>query len=329
MGLLLAVSLPMQAEEIRLHKKSGVYHVPLRINDVLTRNFVLDTGAAEVVISEEVLKALKESGTLKQKNYLPRQTFLLANGARVNYPRVILDRISLGSHTVRNVPAVILKRKGALLLGQSFLSRLATWSLDNRRQLLIVADGPAATVTPPGVSPRPALPLPFVLQPQVLAPSVVAQQQLQQGVLLQQDGKLAASIRAYTTSIRTHPTASAYLSRSSAYLGLQDYKGAEGDASQAIRLAPQDAKGYNTRAVVRTRLGNFAGAIADATAALRLNPNDGYAYSHRAVARNHTGDHQGAIRDFQQSANLFLSQGNTKMHRTVLNLMAMVQNKSP
>ena len=324
-GLLLAVTLPLKAEEILLKKISGVYQVPLRINNVLTRNFVLDTGAAEVVISEDILTALIKSGTLRQTNYLPKQTFVLANGARVTYPRVILDRVSMGNQTVRNVPAVIVKKKGSLLLGQSFLSQLGTWSLDNRRQVLIVDDDSISRNLPQPnqrwSSPQRAAP-----QASVSKSSAVANQYLNQGLKLQKRGAVEASIRAYTQSIQTRPTALAYLSRSGARLSLRDYRGAETDASQAIRLAPKVGRGYNARAYARISLGNYGGAIADASEAIRLNPQDGYAYVHRAIARTRAGNQQGAIRDFQRSANLFLNQGNTRMHRTVLKIMAMVQN---
>ncbi len=320
-GLLVAVSLPIKAEEILLKRVSGVYHVPLRINDVLTRDFVLDTGAAEVVISEDVLSALVKHGSLHERNYLPHQTFILANGARVTYPRVIIDSITLGNVTVRNVPAVIVRKKGALLLGQSFLSKLGSWSLDNRRQVLTVNQAPSPN-TPSTLAEQRRPSTQRSSRAQIVSKQpLIANQQLKEGLTLQQNGEVAASIRAYTQSIRTYPTALAYLSRSGARLSLKDYGGAEVDATQAIRLAPDIARGYNNRALARISLGNYAGAIADASQAIQLNSKDGYAYAHRAVARSRGGDQQGAIRDFQRSANLFLNQGNTKMHRKVLNLM--------
>ena len=324
-GLMLAAALPIKAEEILLKKISGVYHVPLSINNVLTRDFVIDTGAAEVVVSEDVVASLIKSGTLKQTNYLPRQTFVLANGSRVNFPRVILNRITVGNLTVRNVPAVIVKKKGALLLGQSFLSRLGTWSLDNRRRVLIVEESsaPRESTLPVQRQPSPQRPS---SQTTASEPSVIARQYFKEGLNLQKTGKIAASIQAYTQSIRAYPTALAYVSRSSANLALKAYESAEMDASQAIRLAPKVARSYNNRAYARINLGNYSGAISDASEAIRLNPEDGYAYAHRAIAHTRAGDHRAAIQDFQRSANLFLDQGNTTMHRKVINLMAMVQS---
>ena len=48
------------AIEVPLVKEGGVYTVPVRINDVLTLDFVIDSGAAEVMVPADVALTLFE-----------------------------------------------------------------------------------------------------------------------------------------------------------------------------------------------------------------------------------------------------------------------------
>ena len=61
--------------------------------------------------------------------------------------RVVIREIDLGGVKVSQVPASIGPAGGNLLLGQSFLRRLDSWSLDNKRDVLIIGkwySGPMA-----------------------------------------------------------------------------------------------------------------------------------------------------------------------------------------
>ena len=67
---------------------------------------------------------------------------------------------------LENVVGSIAPVTGSLLLGQSFLSRFSSWSIDNQRQALILRSNPDAgnTVTAP-IQPANS-PLPTAIQPQ-------------------------------------------------------------------------------------------------------------------------------------------------------------------
>ena len=80
------------AEEISLSKKGGVYELPVEISGVLTLNFVLDSGASEVLIPADVVLTLIRTGTIKDTDFLPGQTYVLADGSTVKSPRFILPQ---------------------------------------------------------------------------------------------------------------------------------------------------------------------------------------------------------------------------------------------
>jgi hypothetical protein len=60
-----------------------------------------------------------------------------------------LRKIKVGTHEYSNVPAIVIPSSGAQLLGQSLLTRLGTWSIDNERHLLIIGSEPPVDPSAP------------------------------------------------------------------------------------------------------------------------------------------------------------------------------------
>jgi len=130
-------ALPM-AEEISLVKVGGVYALPVDINGVLKLNFILDSGASEVNIPSDVVLTLVRAGTIKDTDFLPGKTYVLADGSTLRSPRFTIRSLKIGSREIKDVPASVDNIASSLLLGQSLLERLGTWSLDNQRRVLIL-----------------------------------------------------------------------------------------------------------------------------------------------------------------------------------------------
>src|SRR6266581_6505082 len=126
------------AEDIPLFKKGGVYELPVEINGVLTLNFVLDSGASEVLIPADVVLTLIRTGTIKETDFLPGQTYVLADGSTVKSPRFVLRSLKVGQRRIANVAASIGNISSALLLGQSFLEKLGVWGIDGQKQVLTI-----------------------------------------------------------------------------------------------------------------------------------------------------------------------------------------------
>src|SRR5208337_2315877 len=55
--------------------------------------------------------------------------------------RFLLHEVRVGDHVVRNVIANVAPVKGDPLLGQSFLSKLPAWTIDNQHHALVLNDG--------------------------------------------------------------------------------------------------------------------------------------------------------------------------------------------
>jgi clan AA aspartic protease (TIGR02281 family) len=133
------------AIEIPLQKQGGVYSLPVRINGVITLNFILDSGASEVAIPADVAMTLIRTGTITDNDFLPGKSYRLADGSQLKSTRLILREMELGGIKISNVPCSVTPPAGDLLLGQSLLEKLHSWKLDNDRHVLVVD---TATVGP-------------------------------------------------------------------------------------------------------------------------------------------------------------------------------------
>ena len=131
---------PPGASEIQLQAGGGALYVPAVVNGSLPLKFVLDSGASDVCIPADVAQTLKRMGELTAADERGFRTAVLADGSRVRAERVMLHSIQVGGHTVKNVLASVTAAQGSLLLGQSFLARFKSWSIDNQRRVLILKD---------------------------------------------------------------------------------------------------------------------------------------------------------------------------------------------
>jgi len=131
----------VQKIEIPLEKLGGVYELPVRINGVLTLRFILETGASEVNIPADVALTLLRTGTITQSDFLPGKFYELADGSILKSSRFTIRELDIGGIKISHVPASVGRANGSLLLGQSFLGRLESWSLDNKRHVLIIGGG--------------------------------------------------------------------------------------------------------------------------------------------------------------------------------------------
>jgi tol-pal system protein YbgF len=146
--LLMAV-VSAAAETIQLQWRDGAYVVPVRVNGSLVLPFVIDSGASDVSIPADVVSTLTRTGTVTSADFIGSQNYVLADGSVLPSYRFLLRELTIGNHVVRGVVANVAPVKGDPLLGQSFLSKLPAWTIDNNRRALVLNDVPSALPLPP------------------------------------------------------------------------------------------------------------------------------------------------------------------------------------
>jgi TPR repeat protein len=125
-------------KSIPMHQEGGGYVVPVLIDNSITLNFVVDSGASDVSVPSDVVSTLMRTGTLTPSDFLDAKTYVLADGSKMPSRTFRIKSLKVGDIVVENVVGSIAPAQGALLLGQSFLSHFKTWSIDNTNHALVV-----------------------------------------------------------------------------------------------------------------------------------------------------------------------------------------------
>jgi clan AA aspartic protease (TIGR02281 family) len=133
----------VRAESVPLRLERGAFVLPVVINGLITRTFMIDSGASDVTISTEVLAALAKTGTVAAADYLDSQVYQLADGSKTRTQRIRIRSLRVGGVELRDVTVSVAPHADLLLLGQSFLGRLQSWSIDNERHLFAINETPA------------------------------------------------------------------------------------------------------------------------------------------------------------------------------------------
>ena len=140
------------SESIPLVHEHGTLQVPVIINGRISLNFTIDSGATDVSIPGNVFFSLTRAGTVSPQDFLDKRAYQLADGSTEFSQRFRIRSLRVGHLELRDVIASVIPSAGSLLLGQSFLSRLKSWSIDNERQVLLIT--PAATSRSALIAPR-------------------------------------------------------------------------------------------------------------------------------------------------------------------------------
>ena len=144
LGLLLASDVA-QAESIPLIREHGIFMVPVVINDKITLNFTIDSGAADVSIPADVFSTLTRTGTISKSDLLGTQVYELADGTQQRSQRFRIRSLRIGNLELQDVTASVAPAAASLLLGQSFLERFKYWSIDNQRHVMLINETPLAS----------------------------------------------------------------------------------------------------------------------------------------------------------------------------------------
>jgi clan AA aspartic protease (TIGR02281 family) len=124
--------------EVPLKSLGGTFVVPVFINGAITLNFVVDSGAADVSVPADVVGTLTRAGTIAKTDFIGKQTYVLADGSTVPTNTFVIRSLKVGDILIENVTGSVSPAAGSLLLGQSFLQRFKSWSMDNNKHVLVL-----------------------------------------------------------------------------------------------------------------------------------------------------------------------------------------------
>jgi len=131
-----------------MKKDGGVYVVPVSLNGEVSIDCIVDSGASDVNIPENVFAKLVRAGSIRDSDVLGTRTYTLADGSTENGRVVRIKFLKVGGVIVNDVLASVGGNDDSALLGQSFLERFKSWALDNTRHTLVLVGLPSAAPAP-------------------------------------------------------------------------------------------------------------------------------------------------------------------------------------
>ena len=129
---------PPRRLELQLDSDGGVLTVPVIINEAIKLDFIVDSGASDVSIPADVVQTLMRARTIDSSDFIGDQTYQTADGRTTPAKTFRIRSLRIADRTLHDVTASVAPSEGPLLLGQSFLGRFRSWSIDNERKVLVV-----------------------------------------------------------------------------------------------------------------------------------------------------------------------------------------------
>ncbi len=129
---------PAGSVSVPVQRQGGSVTVPVEVNGRAGLRFVVDSGAADVNIPSDVVAGMLSSGALSRSDFLGRREYVLADGSRVSLETFRIRSLRVGGRVVEDVTATAGSLSSPFLLGQSFLRRLKSWSIDNTNDTLVM-----------------------------------------------------------------------------------------------------------------------------------------------------------------------------------------------
>jgi len=139
-----------------MKKDGGVFVVPVSANGSATFDCIVDSGASDVNIPEGIFRKLKQAGTVTEADFVGTQEYTLADGSSSRGRTYRIRTLKVGNVVVHNVVASVGGDESSGLLGQSFLERFRSWSLNNTNHTLVL-NGPPSNA--PVAGPKPTGPV--------------------------------------------------------------------------------------------------------------------------------------------------------------------------
>jgi len=116
-----------------MEKRNGVYYIPVELNGS-KMNFIFDTGAGIISISETEAIFLLKQGTLTKDDIIGTANFSDANGDITEGTIINLKTVKIGNVTLTNIQASVVPNSVApLLLGQSAFEKFGKISIDYKK----------------------------------------------------------------------------------------------------------------------------------------------------------------------------------------------------
>jgi hypothetical protein len=127
----------LHTTEVAVGTAGSMFFVMATVNG-LEMPFMVDSGSSDICLPDILIGDLRRRGLLTDADWRGSGHATVADGRVVPNKAYNLAQVTIGTWTVNNVAASSCGKGRIPLLGQSVLGRFTSWSLDNRRNVLIL-----------------------------------------------------------------------------------------------------------------------------------------------------------------------------------------------
>jgi len=104
-------------EVIKMQQLGGVFVVPVRFNEIITLNAIVDSGASDVSVPADIVLTLMRSNTVTEADFFGQKTYVLADGSKMPSHQFRIRSLRVGNKTIQNVVATVALRECGYSLG--------------------------------------------------------------------------------------------------------------------------------------------------------------------------------------------------------------------
>ncbi|MGZ3879966.1 MAG: retroviral-like aspartic protease family protein [Flavisolibacter sp.] len=124
-------------DSVQVISVMGIHKIKIKIGNEV-RVWMIDSGASDLLVSDEYAKKLKASGVISERNYIGEGRYSLADNRIVSCKRYKIDGVHIGNMVVNNVILATSKDAAEFLAGKSLLNKFTEWTIDNKNNYLIL-----------------------------------------------------------------------------------------------------------------------------------------------------------------------------------------------
>jgi predicted aspartyl protease len=124
-------------DTIKVVTLNGMTYVRMKTGSMVLF-WLLDTGAADLLINKDMETTLKSEGVLTENNYLGTGVYEMANGMVDTCRKYRMNNIRIGEYSIDNIVVAVTDKGKKIIAGKSLLNKFSNWILDNKQNNLIL-----------------------------------------------------------------------------------------------------------------------------------------------------------------------------------------------
>lgn len=128
---------PYETDSVPVLSVMGMHKIKMTIGSE-TRIWLLDSGASDLLVSEEFFKKLKDQGVVTNLDYIGEGRYAMADSRVIACKRYKIDGVHIGEFTINNVVIAASRYAKEFLVGKSLLNKFRHWTLDNENNVLVL-----------------------------------------------------------------------------------------------------------------------------------------------------------------------------------------------